>query len=100
MNDVVTGQPAAPVGGGKLIVLTAPLTEIIDHENYGPVFKTHDIEGLTDAACSLLQHPQLAAHLVGVGRRRLQEVASVSGHADYVIGLLSGDGDQKRTGTA
>jgi len=81
-------------------VLHGGLTEIIDHENYGPVFKTHDIEGLTDAACSLLQHPQLAAHLVGVGRRRLQEVASVSGHADYVIGLLSGDGDQKRTGTA
>src|SRR4030095_15335985 len=34
MNDVVTGQPAAPVDGGKLIVLTAPLTEIIDHAGY------------------------------------------------------------------
>jgi glycosyltransferase involved in cell wall biosynthesis len=80
-------------------VLHGGLTEIIDHQNYGPVFTSHDIDGLTDATCSILQHPKLAAHLVGVGRRRLQEVASVSGHADYVIGLLSGGGGQKRTGT-
>ena len=34
MSGVVTGPPAAPAGGGKLIVLTAPLTEIIDHAGY------------------------------------------------------------------
>src|SRR6476661_8964989 len=34
MSDVVTGQPAAPADGGKPIVLTAPLTEIIDHAGY------------------------------------------------------------------
>ena len=33
MSDVVTG-PAAPAEGGKLIVLTAPLTETIDHAGY------------------------------------------------------------------
>src|SRR5690349_6367505 len=32
MSDVET--PAAPAGGGKLIVLTAPLTETIDHAGY------------------------------------------------------------------
>ena len=34
MSDVETRLPAAPAGGGKLIVLTAPLTETIDHAGY------------------------------------------------------------------
>src|SRR5678815_2262921 len=34
MSDVATGPPAVPAGGGKLIVLTAPLTETIDHAGY------------------------------------------------------------------
>jgi hypothetical protein len=34
MSDLMVGSPAAPAGGGKLIVLTAPLTEIIDHAGY------------------------------------------------------------------
>jgi hypothetical protein len=34
MSDAVTGHPATPAGGGKLIVLTAPLTETIDHAGY------------------------------------------------------------------
>jgi hypothetical protein len=34
MSDIVTELPAAPIGGGTLIVLTAPLTEIIVHAGY------------------------------------------------------------------
>ena len=33
-SAIVTRHTAAPAGGGKLIVLTAPLTEIIDHAGY------------------------------------------------------------------
>ena len=33
VNDMGTERPAA-AGGGKLIVITAPLTEIIDHAGY------------------------------------------------------------------
>ena len=33
MNEMGTERPA-PTGGGKLIVITAPLTEIIDHAGY------------------------------------------------------------------
>jgi len=33
-SAIVTRPTAAPAGGGKLIVLTAPLTEIIDHAGY------------------------------------------------------------------
>ena len=33
MNEMGTERPA-PAGGGKLIVITAPLTEIIDHAGY------------------------------------------------------------------
>jgi hypothetical protein len=34
MGDIVTGHAATPAGGGRPIVLTAPLTEIIDHAGY------------------------------------------------------------------
>jgi radical SAM superfamily enzyme YgiQ (UPF0313 family) len=34
MSDIVTGHVATPAGGGRPIVLTAPLTEIIDHAGY------------------------------------------------------------------
>src|SRR4249919_1881771 len=34
MSDATTGLPAVQAGGGKLIVLTAPLTETIDHAGY------------------------------------------------------------------
>jgi Radical SAM superfamily len=34
MSDIVTGHAATPAVGGRPIVLTAPLTEIIDHAGY------------------------------------------------------------------
>ena len=33
-NQATEAPPKAPIDGGKLIVLTAPLTEIIDHAGY------------------------------------------------------------------
>jgi glycosyltransferase involved in cell wall biosynthesis len=69
-------------------VLNGGLSEVLDQENYGPVYAEHDIDRLTDAALSILRDLPAAGRLVEAGRRRLAQVASPDRYADQVCGIL------------
>jgi glycosyltransferase involved in cell wall biosynthesis len=92
--DAMGRTPLEALAAGVPVVasvLHGGLPEIVNSENYGPIFASHDIDQLTDAALSILHNPQFASQMVHVGRSRLQEAASPARHANAICGLLGAD---------
>lgn len=77
-------------------VLHGGLSEILDRENYGPIYQDHDVDRLTEAALSVLWDLTAANRLVLAGRRRLELVASPEGYADRVCQILGDDSNHCR----
>lgn len=73
-------------------VLHGGLSEILDKENYGPVFTSHDESQLTRAVLEILRDGRVAANLVGAARQRLGKAASPASYTDRVFRLLTGTG--------
>ncbi|WP_119302662.1 glycosyltransferase [Dongia deserti] len=71
------------------------LSEILNGENYGPIYADHDIDRMTNVALSALGNRAIANRLVAAGRRRLEQVASPEGYADRVFAFLA---EERKTG--
>lgn len=54
---------AMSVGGLVLASDTPPVREVIDHERNGLLVDFFDVDGLADAACEALAHPQRYADI-------------------------------------
>jgi glycosyltransferase involved in cell wall biosynthesis len=92
--DAMGRTPLEALAAGVPIVasvLHGGLREIVNGENYGPVYQRHDIDRLTAATVAILRNPRFAAELVEAGRNRLRHAASPTRHADVICGLLGGD---------
>lgn len=70
-------------------VIHGGLSEVLDRENYGPIFASHDESELTRAALVILRDRRAAADLVRTARQRLSRVASADGYTDRVYRLLT-----------
>ncbi len=91
--DALGRTPLEALGAGVPVVasvLNGGLGEILNRENYGPVFTSHDVDRLGEVALAILRHPDAAASLVGAGQRRLAQVASEKEYTDRVCRLLEG----------
>jgi glycosyltransferase involved in cell wall biosynthesis len=69
-------------------VLHGGLAEVLNRESYGPIFTTHDIAELTQAALGILRDKQSALRLAEAGRRQLARLASPSRHAKQILELM------------
>jgi glycosyltransferase involved in cell wall biosynthesis len=93
--DAMGRTPLEALAAGVPVVasvLHGGLREIVNGENYGPVFMQHDIDRMTAAAVSVLRNPRFAAELVEAGRSRLRQAASATRHAEAICGLLGENG--------
>jgi glycosyltransferase involved in cell wall biosynthesis len=72
------------------------LSEIINDDNYGPIFGDHDIDRLTDHALWILRDLTAARALVAAGRHRLAQAASVVRYTDQVLQIMNAKPSRKR----
>jgi glycosyltransferase involved in cell wall biosynthesis len=77
-------------------VVRGGLPEVINDDNYGPIFRDHDIDRLTDHALWILRDLTAARALVDAGRHRLAQVASAVHYTDQVLRILNAEPSQKR----
>jgi glycosyltransferase involved in cell wall biosynthesis len=77
-------------------ILNGGLPEILNHQNYGPVYARHDIDEMTNAALSILGDSQAASRLVNAGRSQLNRIAAPSRHVDQMCQILGIRSDQER----
>lgn len=78
-------------------ILQGGLREILDHQSYGPVFATHDIDGMTNAALMILSDSGAASRLVDAGRRQLEKRSSPARHVDRVCEIMGIRSHQERS---
>jgi glycosyltransferase involved in cell wall biosynthesis len=69
-------------------ILQGGLPEILNGQDYGPIYASHDIDEMTHVALSILSNAQTAARLVEAGRRQLQKLSAPSRHVDQMCQIM------------
>jgi glycosyltransferase involved in cell wall biosynthesis len=78
-------------------ILQGGLQEILTRESYRPLFTTHDIDEMTNAALLILNDGPTASRVVDAGRRQLERLASPSRYMDRVCEIVGISTDMERS---
>jgi glycosyltransferase involved in cell wall biosynthesis len=78
-------------------ILQGGLPEILDGQNYGPIYASHDIDEMTRVALLILSDAQAAAHFVEAGRRQLERHSAPSRHVDRLCQIMGIRSEEERS---